>query len=107
MQEQKFTEKDWKFFRNKITGWQEAYMDSLTKEYVVLLSEDINPSEKFWLLEKRIKQDREKTGVQLEMSRSTLVVNIISLINEGAIRMEDIEEFSDQLKETVRFMIDI
>ena len=24
----KFSEKDWKIFRSKIAGWQEAYMDS-------------------------------------------------------------------------------
>lgn len=37
------------------------------------------------------------------MRRSNLIYNIISLINEGAIRFEDLEEFSDQLRETVRF----
>ena len=27
----KFPEKDWKIFRSKIAGWQEAYMDKLNK----------------------------------------------------------------------------
>ena len=27
----KFSEKDWKIFRSKIAGWQEAYMDKLIK----------------------------------------------------------------------------
>lgn len=40
------------------------------------------------------------------MSQSNLIYNIISLINEGAIRFEDLEEFSDQLKETVRFIVE-
>ncbi|MEG0806696.1 MAG: multidrug transporter [Anaerovoracaceae bacterium] len=106
MQEQKFTEKDWKLFRNKIPDWQETYMDKLNKEYIKLLSEDINASDKFWQLEKRIKQDRKRTGVQLEMSRSNLIFNIISLINEGAISIEDLEEFSDQLRGTVRFIVE-
>ena len=30
----KFSEKDWKIFRSKIAGWQEAYMDKLNKEYI-------------------------------------------------------------------------
>ena len=68
---------------------------------IELLSEDANPSEKFWKLDKRIKEDRKKTGVQLEMSRSKLISNIISLINDGAISYEALEEFSDELKETV------
>lgn len=101
LQEQGFTKKDWLLFRNKIAGWQENYMDKLNKEYIELLSEDANPSEKFWRLNKRIKEDRKKVGVQLEMSRSKLIYNIISLINDGAISFEDLEEFSDELKETI------
>lgn len=106
MQERGFTEKDWKIFRSKIADWQEAYMDRLGKEYIELLSEDANPSDKFWSLDERIKKDKKKIGVRAEMSRSNLVDNIISLMNEGALRFEDIEEFSDQLKETVRFFIE-
>ena len=106
MQRQEFTKKDWTLFKNKIANWQESYMDRLNKEYIDLLSEDGNPSEKFWRLNKRIKEDRKKTGVQLEMSRSNLIYNIISLINDGAISFEDLQEFSDELKETVRAFIE-
>lgn len=106
MQEQRFTEKDWKLFRNKIADWQEAYMDKLNREYIAILSEEANPSDKFWKLDKRIKEDRKKAGVQVRMSRSNLIYNIISLINEGAINFEDLENFSDGLKETVGAFID-
>ena len=105
MQEQRFTKRDWTIFRNKVADWQEAYMDRLNKEYIELLSEDANPSEKFWRLDKRIKEDRKKTGDQLEMSRSKLIYNIISLINDGAINLDDLEEFSDELRETVTFIV--
>ena len=81
-------------------------MDRLNKEYIDLLSEDVDSSEKFWGLDKRIREDRKKAGVQLEMSRSKLIYNIISLINDGAISFEDLEEFSDELKENVRFLIE-
>jgi hypothetical protein len=106
MQEQRFTERDWMLFKNKIADWQELYMDRLNKEYIELLSEDTNPSEKFWKLDKRIKEDRKKTGVQLEMSRSKLINNIIFLINDGAISLKNLEEFSDELKETVSVFIE-
>lgn len=106
LQEQRFTKKDWTLFKNKIADWQEAYMNRLNKEYIELLNEDANPSEKFWRLDKKIKEDRKKTGVQLEMSRSNLIYNIISLINDGAISFEDLEEFSDELKETVSAFVD-
>lgn len=106
MQEHNFTKRDWMLFRNKIIDWQEAYMDRLNKEYIKLLSEDANPSNKFWSLEKRIKEDRKNAGVQLEMSRSNLIPNIISLINENAISFKNLEEFSDELKGTVRFFVE-
>lgn len=105
MQEQRFTKKDWTLFGTKLADWQEAYMDRLTKEYIDLLSEDSKPSEKFWRLEERIKEDRKKAGVQLRISRSEFIYNIVSLINEGAITFEDLEEFSDELKETVSVFV--
>lgn len=71
------------------------------KEYIELLSEDAKPSVKFWKLDERIKEDRKKTGVILEMKRSALLYNIISLINDGAITFDYLEGFSDELKETV------
>ena len=94
-------EKDWKLFRNKIAGWQDAYIDKLNKEYIELLSGEGRPSEKFWTLEERIRNDKKDTGVQLKMSRSNCIPNIISLLNEEVITMEDLDEFSDELKETI------
>lgn len=101
MQKQEFTKQDWTLFKNKISGWQEAYIDRLNKEYIELLSEDAKPSVKFWKLDERIKEDRKKTGVLLEMNRSALLYNIISLINDGAITFDDLEGFSYELKESV------
>ncbi|KMO86361.1 multidrug transporter [Megasphaera cerevisiae DSM 20462] len=101
MQEQKFTKKDWTLFKNKIADWQERYINKLNKEYIELLNEDANPSDTFWRLDKKIKEDKKKMGVQLEMSRANLIYNIISLINEGVINREDLEEFSDELKKIV------
>lgn len=106
MQEKRFTKKDWTLFRNKIAGWQENYMDRLNREYIQLLSGDAAPSEKFWALDKRIKEDKRKKDVRIEMSRSDLIYNIVDLINEDAISLNDLEEFSDELKETVRFIIE-
>ncbi len=52
-------------------------------------------------LEKRIRQDKKACGVQCEMSRSDQFYNMLSLLNEGAITLNDLEEFSDDLKETM------
>mgnify|MGYP000709579803 CR=1 FL=1 len=97
-------QKDWSLFREKISDWQEAYMDKLNKEYIELLNGEGTPSEKFWTLEERIRNDKKDTGVQLRMSRSNCISNIVSLLNEGAITMNALEEFSDELKENIRFI---
>ena len=104
MSEYGFTKKDWALFREKVADWQEAYMDKLNKKYIELLNGEGKPSEKFWALENRIRNDKKDTGVQLRMSRSNCISNIVSLLNEGAITMDDIKEFSDELKETIYFI---
>ena len=98
----KFSEKDWKLFRNKISDWKEAYMEKLNKEYVALLSGKGNASDKFWKLEKRIREDKKDCGVQCEMSRSNQFYIMLSLLNEGAITFDDLEDFSDDLKDTMK-----
>lgn len=106
MQGQRFTEMDWKLFRKKAAGWQEAYMDKLNKEYIELLNQNMNPADKFWELEKRIRKDKKGAGVQLDMRRSVLIDNLVSLINEGVIHFEDLDGFSDELKEIVRVFVE-
>lgn len=86
-----FPEKDWKLFRSRVSGWQEAYMDRLNKEYIELLSGEGNASEKFWALEERINKDKKDKGVILRKSRSQMLSNILSLIEEGAIGYEDLD----------------
>ena len=106
MQEQRFTKRDWALFRSKIGSWQEAYMGRLCDEYIELLSGDGDPSEKFWQLDKRIRSDKRNPGVQLEMTRTNFIYNIISLISNDIISMKDLEDFSDKLKETVRVFLE-
>ena len=65
------SKKDWKLFRERLSGWQENYMEGLVKEYANFLNDDKKPaSEKFWELEKRIKEDKRHPGVIMEMSKS-------------------------------------
>jgi len=97
-------ENDWKLFRERLPGWQEAYMERLIHSYIELLSGDGKASDKFRELEKEIRSDRQKTGVSARMSRSMMVTNILSLLNEGAITPDDLHGFSDDLTERIRFV---
>ena len=101
-------EKDWKLFRRLLPGWQEAYMERLTKEYMELLSSDRQASDKFWALDKRIKQDKRRTGVLArDVKRSNMFQLIINLIYEEAIFEDDLKDFSEDLRDTVETRLEI
>ncbi len=97
---------DWKKYREKIPDWQEHYMERLVEEYIALLSSDQLASDKFWELERRIKQDKKCPGVLIEMRKSSAIYDIVHLIGDKVISLNDLEEFSDDLKEAVKFMIE-
>lgn len=96
---------DWKLFRARIGDWQEAYMERLVKEYVDLLEGEENASDKFWNLEERIKKDKKHPGVMLELRKGNMMFDIVALINGGVITTADLEGFSDELKESVDFLL--
>ena len=98
---------DWKLFRSKIGKWQENYMERLVKEYIELLSSSKNASDKFWKLEERIKQDRKHPGVILQSRASNMLIDLVSLINEGVITIEDLDGFSDELIEKVKLIVEV
>ena len=99
-------EKDWKLFRKLLPGWQEAYMERLIKEYVKLLAEDKAASEKFWALDKRIRADRQSLGVRvIEEGRSKLQNILTGLIIEHVISVDDLQDFSEELRESTSHWI--
>ena len=48
-----------------------------------------------------VKTDKKACGVQCEMSRSNQFYIMMSLLNDGAITMDDLNDFSDDLKDTI------
>ncbi len=97
-------EADWKLYRSRITVWQELYMERLCQEYAAVLTSDKNASDKFWAIFDRIKVDGTKTGVISRNARSSMISNIVNLLQEGAITDKDLEGFSDELIERVKFI---
>ena len=96
---------DWKLFRARIGDWQEAYMERLVKEYMDLLDGVENASDKFWKLEERIKKDKKHPVVRLELNKGNMIFDIVTLINSGVITTADVADFSDELKESVDFIL--
>lgn len=94
-------EKDWKVFREKLPEWQEAYMERLIKEYAELLNSDKAASEKFWALDKRIRADRQSFGVRVNEESGSKLKNILTgLIIEHVISVDDLQDFSEELRES-------
>ena len=96
---------DWKLFRERVVDWQEAYMERLVNEYMDLLDGAENASDKFWKLEERIKEDKKHPGVMLELSKGNMIFDIVALINSDVIITADLADFSDELKESVDFLL--
>lgn len=99
-----FKEKDWKILRKKVPIQQENYIAKLNKEYIELLQRDNNPSRNFWDLEERIFRDKRRIGVVIDMRRSIMLENILEFLNDGVITLDDLNDFSDELKETIKYM---
>lgn len=100
------SKKDWKLYREKVPGWQEAYMEKLIASYVEYLEGKEPASTKFWELEKKIKRDRKNPGVLIELSKQDMPFDLIRLIHEGVITVNHLNDFSDELKETVEILLD-
>ena len=102
------SKKDWKLFREKLSGWQENYMEGRVKEYAYFLNDDKKPaSENFWELEKRIKEDKRHPGVIMELKKSEVIWDIVCLIRLRVITYDDLSEFSDELQMEVKRMLEM
>lgn len=100
------SKKDWKLFKEKLPAWQEKYMERLVQEYMELLKKNNNASDKFRELESRIKKDRKHPGVIMELNKADMAYDLVMLIRYGVIGLNDLDEFSDDLTEQVKFMVE-
>ena len=102
------SKEDWKLFQEKLSGWQENYMEDLVEKYANFLNDDKKPaSEKFWELEKRIKEDKRHPGVIMKLSKSEIIWNIIRLIRLKVITYDDLLDFSDELQIEVKRILEM
>ena len=102
------SKKDWKLFRERLADWQEKYMEGLIKEYINFLNDDTKPvSEKLWGLEKRIKEDKHHPGVIMEMRKLEAIWDIVRLMRLKVITYDDLSEFSGELQQEVKRIIEM
>lgn len=100
-------EKDWKLFRSRVPGWQEAYMEKVLEEYKILLDSEEPASGKFWALEERIGQDKRNPGVLLHnVRRSNLEIHLLQLLRYEVIRLNDLDGFSEEIRERLSWILE-
>ena len=97
-----YSKSDWKLFRDRIGDWQESYIEKLNYQYIDLLNGDGLASDKFWELNRRIREDRKSLGVQMELRKPDLPHTLVNLLHEEIITEDDLKQFSDELQDTVK-----
>ena len=98
------SKKDLDLFKKLLPEWQEAYMERLIKEYILLLNEEKLASDKFWELEKRINKDKRDPGVIIQYRKSDVMMILLKLINDSVITFDDLDGFSDNVKGSLKFI---
>lgn len=76
-------------------------MGKLLGEYSTMIAGQGLASDRFWRLQERLQKDVRKTGVRVEMKRSVLIMNLLSLLREGAISKDDLDGFSEELRQSL------
>ena len=74
-------------------------MESLLGEYAKMIAGQGLASDRFWNLQERLEKDVRKVGVRADMKQSTMLMNLLSLLQEGEITKDDLDGFSDELRQ--------
>ena len=86
----------------------QAEFDESKMPAIDAANDDKKPaSEKFWELEKRIKEDKRHPGVIMEMSKSEVIWDIVRLIRLKVITYDDLSDFSDGLQLEVKRILEM
>ncbi len=100
-------ESDWKLFSKKFYEWKDRYTERFISEYKSILDSEETSTDKFFELKDRIFKDSRAVVFNLpgRFSRSNMHLNIMALLNNGVITIDDLSEFSDDVKEMAEFVI--
>lgn len=97
-------EADWRLFKERMPLWRERQMEKMVKNYQQILSSDKTAEEKFFKLQRRMEKDNWCTIFSVEMSSSKVNINIMDLLTAGIITQDDLEGFTPDLRETMKFV---
>lgn len=96
---------DWTLFQSLLPQWQERFMSCLCDKYTAVLTGPYRGSEAFWEVKRLIRQDVKRFDVMGEAEQSEVACIIADLLREQVITVEDIADFSDEVKEMVEYLM--
>ena len=80
-------------------------MQEVIYDYIRILNSSEKPSDKFWALEKRIKNDKRHPGVSVEMTKENMLPAVVELCRAGVVYKNELEGFSEQFIEALSMML--
>jgi len=97
-------ESDWKAFRRMVPELRERYLGRrIPKLLAVLQDESLTPTERFWKVEERIDKEAKVLRKCLDgHSRSRMFLFIMQMRRSRMLTDEDLEPFSDELREQIQ-----
>ena len=101
--EKKLLESDWKAYKRLIPSLRDRYLQRKNQKLVAILSQDgKTPTENFWqaksLMDEQAQILHQCLGYH---SRSKMWTSVLLMRNHGLIQDQDIDEFSESLKQDI------
>jgi len=97
-------ESDWKHFRALVPDLLERYLEKRNAELIDLLQDDSRtPTERFQAVEERTREEAKILSQCLDgHSRSNMVMAMVAMRGHGMLADDDLEGFSEELREQIR-----
>lgn len=101
-------ESDWKKYKKLVDNLEEKYLEKQLCFLVNLLEDDSKSAvDRFSLVRKQIDKSSKVLGESIgEHKRSSLFFNLLNMLRNNLICEEDLSAFSEELKETLKKVID-
>ncbi|MCG2590758.1 hypothetical protein [Rhodohalobacter sulfatireducens] len=98
------TKRDWKIFRDMLPELRERYLAERNQTFITLLkSDERTPTEQFWdTLEAMKKEAKILQDCLNGYTKSNMDMRILLMLRHGLMKEEDLDGFSEELREWVR-----
>lgn len=95
---------DWRVFRRRVPEWRERYLRLRNEELVGLLRDEaLTPTERFWRAKDQMDEEARVLRACLDGHSKRKMMWYVSLMyDHGMLGDDDLDEFSEELREAVR-----